>query len=460
MKENHKQNLNSNLSFTKDRIHSDNSGEKNRNLLERVRQSLDRRLQALAVAGFLTFLGPTESYADQVKFSRPADAPAHFTLEAKNTQERLEEFKNKVKTEEPEFFEFTENYKLNIIKEIDDLTARINNFSEDEHRQAQLELRQASVNEKKPDLKSQIKRDRQILEKLKASGDFQQTQEMLKDKLDTILWSFIQLDNSPAVRSEMSKRLSGVKIELKPHSSFGLTNEVAITGVSLAPDQKIQADIEFSLRSFVGEDNNPDMNLYINVFIHELFHGFHAGTSFQGKSMTGLRQIFIEGIAQDATFQTVELLADSNKSIKPKVGMNSYDQRVVLASLINGIIQSSSSPDLLSKWNVEMMTDAEFLSTFKKILPELSLDPAVAEDLGSLNLPNTESYPAITRVLESVIARLQMSGYKLSPEFIKNILISGRNLDDYQVREVEKRLRIHTLDSDVSRRIKKIKNSK
>ncbi|MEO8065833.1 MAG: hypothetical protein ABI643_03205 [Candidatus Doudnabacteria bacterium] len=441
------------------RTPSKQSPENKPGMFQKVRKGVRKRLNAMALAGFLTLSLGSESYADQVKFARPENQAAHFVLETEHGEEGLEEFKNRIKVEEPEFFEWSESIESSVKTGIDNMTAEIKNLDADKDRQEESDFQavDSAAKIKNSNLSDSIKQNHKVLDDLASNKDFYKLQQTIKDNLDSILWSFIASDDSLAVRNYMRENLSAVNIDFKYHQDFEFGNFLAITEVQPEPaGNKLQSNILLSPKSFIDEDNKINLNLYINTFVHELFHGTHPPT--RGKNpLTGLQQVLIEGVAQNTTFNTIQFLARENKTIKPAVGMNEYDQRVVIVAVTDAIIRSSTKPDILAQWNAGIINDQEFLSTFKNTLAKMSLDSRIADDLANLNLPNTEAYPATTKALENILAHLKMNGYALSPDFIKSILTSGRDLNHSQIRAVETHLNLNSLNRNVSRRIKNIK---
>ncbi|MEJ0021471.1 MAG: hypothetical protein WDN47_02695 [Candidatus Doudnabacteria bacterium] len=452
--------------FDESRISPDNLIEKKKSLFEKVRQGVYKRLNAMALAGFLTVSLSSESYADQVKFAKPENAPAHFVIEKEVDADKLENFKNKVKAEEPEFAQWTEDYASSVKKGMDEMSAQIDNFSPDKDRKEEKEFEVESSDKKIYGLnpKYLVKRNHKVLEELRTNKDFRKAQQMLKDNLENILWRFIQMDDSAAVRNTMREKVEKPNIDFKYHQGFELDRSLAVTTVHPQQDgEKLQSNLKFSPTSFVDVNGKIDINLFVNTFVHELYHGMHPGSQKQEPGlMTGFQLNMIEGIAQNVTFEVMQSIARNNdiKSLRPEVGMNGYDELVVLASITDAVIRPSKNPDLLAQWNAGIISEQKFLSAFKKILPDIGIDPGLADDLAELssNQRDPEVYSPVTKAYESMLARLKISGYELSPKFVEGILKNGRKTDSTQDQNVAINLKLSKLNEKVSRRMENIKN--
>lgn len=420
---------------------------------EKVRKGIDRRLQALAVAGFLTVGLSSEAGADQLKLTKPEKGSPNFVMEDVVTSEKLTKFKEKIKAEEPEFFAWGENCIFSMKNSLDEMMAEISNFNPER-------------GGKEEGGNKLTKQNMEIIKKLKANKNFALVEQLLKDNVDNIFWRFVLLDDSHAVREDMQKNVGNPAIKFQYNQTAELGQGRLAVTVLLPQNEggKLVAEMRLSPTSFTGSDGEIDLNLFVNTVVHEFWHTLHPGSQEKDPTrMTGFQSNMIEGLAQNATFEVVQSITDGTniKGLRPGVAMNRFDELVVMSSLTNAIIRSSSTPDLLAKWNAGLIKEGEFLSKFKILLSELGLDPEMASDLARLSSPNKEMaevYNPGIKVYENMLARLKIAGYTLSPKFVEGILTSGRALDDAQRQNLKWNLKIIDLDSNVSKQVKKLKN--
>lgn len=421
-----------------------------RTFFDKVRKSIDKRLQALAIAGFLTVGLSSESQADQLKIVKPEKGSPNFVMEEVATSEKLAKFKEKIKAEEPEFYAWGEDCISSMKGSLDEMMAKINSF-----------------NGEKEGTNKLTKQNLEILKKLKANKNFGLVEDLLKDNVDNIFWHFVFLDDSRAVREDMQKNVGSPTINFQYNQTSELGGGTLAVTV-LRPQTeggKLEGEMRLSPTTFAGASGEIDLNLFINTIIHEWWHTLHPGSQEKDPTlMTGFQSNMIEGLAQNATFEVVQSITDGTniKGLRPGVAMNRFDELVVMASLTNAIVRLSKTPDLLAKWNAGLLSENEFLSKFKEVLSELGLDPAMADDLARLSSKQKElaeiHNPGI-KVYENMLARLKIAGYTLSPKLVEGILTSGRMLDDSQRQNLKWNLKIIDLDKNVSSQVKKLKNT-
>ncbi len=301
-------------------------------------------------------------------------------------------------------------------------------------------------------LPQSIYTDHQTLANIKKEpGKFRSYQEFLKDNLYTIILSTVFLDNSRAVRNNMLKLVEPPSFLFVPHgdqyaSTSPLPRDQYGHYIKDPKATKWKPEIIFTLRAYYQEE--LDFNIYINVFIHELVHALHPGAQNLDnplKNMSGLTSILEEGLTQNITLEIVQQLSSKNTKLKPAVSIIDYDERVVLAAILEGISRSKKNNDSLSRWHTRIINDSKLVNELIPILEDLGLDRSIAQDLkevgpaplfgGSIlevNFEERKSY----KMLAGLLARLKADGIELSPDFIESILTKGRLLDNFQVQAV------------------------
>lgn len=397
------------------------------------------KLTAMAMAGFLMFGWAKEGMANQIHFEKKDQAVPEMVLEPAITQEKLRDFEERLKKEEPEFIEWADKYEAKLVEEIDAMSEKILNFDSAEDQQIEAELKKL----KRINAKEIFEQDHRVIEFFKDHPDkLQSYQEIVKRNLRDIILSAALLDQSPAVRKKIisAQDYSEIIIDLHHVSEFMGT---------LGHTDK-QADIHTTPRVFLGVDDNVSNDVHMNFMVHEILHTLQKsgeGLELLSSETDQLRRVLNEGVTQNKTYEIIQYLQSKNTEFKNILGHHSYDQRIIAAVILDAISKSYGTGDSLARWSSAMINDAELAEELRVASIFLGLDPGIADELKNFNARGDSSLeePAKRglhpgedlKLTINLLARLQNSGLTISPKLIKNIFTQGRTLDLEQIKKID-----------------------
>lgn len=159
-------------------------------------KGIKNKLLVMAAAGFITLgAGWDEALADQLKLKVPkkAGAAPEFILETAITSERLQEFKQKIEKEEPEFKNWIENYVSLLKDQLNNLADSILTYDlkgeDDKISEANLK----AVWTSEPEVYAAdplIEKDHKTIHSLQQTGKLlKNAQKVLNDNLNEIIWA-------------------------------------------------------------------------------------------------------------------------------------------------------------------------------------------------------------------------------------------------------------------------------
>lgn len=415
---------------------------------------IKQKLTATALAGFITLGGGWEkSLADQLKVKMPEKkgAAPEFVLETAITAEKLEKFKEKIRREEPDFAAWLENYKRAVREELAKFRLTVSEYrigGEQDRRQEEALRFNAEVNESLSiDAEGIIAWDHTIIENLKKSSDFvSKLDTLVEENLDDILWGIILMDDSRSTRDHMVRFVKAPTIKFPYHARDNIAGQARLTP-KLKENNFVESldwwdsEIEIypsALRGYRSADYS--LSNAVNSLIHEIIHTIHPGG--KRKESISEEDIFVmlrEGITQNETFEIIQYLSSrtdrtDNRNIMPALG-SEYDERLVLAEILESIARSSADKDFLVRWHTRLINNQEMYSSLNLALRRLNLDRTVIGLLaGYRHNPTTYTAPEV--LLMDVLAKLKMSGINLSPEFLRDILTRGRRIDAVMFQEI------------------------
>lgn len=459
--------------------------------LEQRRESffknIKNKLMSLALAGFITF-GPgtlKDSYAEQLRMAKKDKAVPEFVFESGITEEKLALFRKTLEENEPEFIEWINLYKQKIISETDEMLKVVLKVNPDKDREEEKLLANhiARLNSDLPgeggwstDYISQA--DHKILGLMaKRPGLIKEYTDFLKDNIDKVILSFALLSDSPEIRKSLIANGKPPEIDFHYHNFFyyadnnpnptGITAYEFVTDGNSGTDKTttIQPNIKLTPRAFAKPDSGLNLNGYTDVFVHELIHSLTLG-SFNSQVLSknsveafpSMRTVLSEGRAQNITNATMQYFGQKKKGLSPEVGASEYDQRVIIASIIEAILKAGNHDDTLAKWDSLMISSEDFIKELDSALEKLGLDTGIAEDV-RLERSYQTATPALD-LLVKILARLKITGVKVSPELIRDVLIKGRDLSDWQISGAEHIIRMKELPTEIADQEEKIKKKK
>ncbi|MEK7138861.1 MAG: hypothetical protein AAB799_01640 [Patescibacteria group bacterium] len=436
---------------------------------EKLTRNLRNKFMAMAMAGFVTLGGALEkSYADQIKIKNREGGKLEFLLEAGMTDAKLASFRAKVEREEPKFKSWIEKCMANVRSEIDRFTNDILNFKIGDNMDLFLETEinlfsNSFLGEFDLDAESVIEKDhRLILYFQKNPQVLKDTQQFIKLNLEKILWGIVFLDDSRASRDQLVVNVMPPKINFVVHDNNELARlhatarpvtadifvEKAGTQASASSPPFWRTEIDIYSTSFLDfRSGDTSKILYFNVLVHELVHAFHhGGPKSLNEVGSNLRQNLKEGIAQNIAFEIIQYLGSPKKEeIRPAISYINYDDRLVSAAILDGILRTGREPDLLAKWHIGVSGDRELGSGLLDALRGLGLDTAIATEVEDFKSFSIGEHSPSYQMMLGLLTRLEISGVNLSPSFIRDIVAANRCMDDWQSERLDQLLRLGSL---------------
>lgn len=438
-------------------------------------KNLHRKLMSMAMAGFL-ILGPgasKEAEADQLQLKK-GKAGVEFVLEPEITHEKLNSFKEKLEREEPEFMAWLEKYTQSVETGIDRMVDNIFYFdrAKDDNEEKMLHAFEEGAAYEEGIFSAQtiINNDHRILDGVRRNTLLREYAEFIKRNLKTIILGMALMDDSRAVRDNMVERAVPPQIDFHYHNYYfyaewgqnfpGLTSAAGIGGGS--PTVRPYIKFNPALFGFPGQEVN--MSQYVNYFVHELAHALRFGSIDGTSPLAGnelgsvLKRQFLEGMAQNATYEIMQHLAVKKRGLSLSIGESDYDHRVVLVGLIRAILEAGGYSEALPKWDSFLIPENNFLQILKEALDNLGLDAKIADEIKNLKLSAGTAYPARNAII-GILARLNIQGIKISPRLVKDTLVHGREflLEDWQIKNIENIMRMSYLSEDIAAKQKTIK---
>jgi len=435
---------------------------------------LKSRFLAFATAGFLTLGGGWEKgFADQLKIKIPdkKGAPVEFVLETAITDEKLTNFKEKIIREEPEFARWIERYIESVKSQLDELTDEVLDYDLQSRTDLEKERNLRSVLQE-PEAEGHAdylieKGHRTVISLKKKPEILKKHQEFLKSNLDTIAWGIVFMADSEDVRNNQIKFIFPPEINLSIHDL-----ETEELSARVLPERSSgirvpQIDILPSTFEFNTNDEF-NLNLYVNIIIHELIHALNIGSGKQWRTIntSSMHGKLKEGITQNIAFEVVQYLGTKHENIKPIVSVlgRGYDIRLILAAILESIFRSRQyGGDTLAKWHTGIINNDDYmLNRLSDALRVLNLDSSIVQDINGINNydPREGESWAFRRILIDILAKLRLGNVNLSPEFLKAIIANNRRLDDWQVKKFEETIQLGSIETGIQGKVDEIKQKK
>ncbi len=392
------------------------------------------KLMAMAMAGLLALGSTKEVEADQLRFDKKEESVTELVLEPAITGEKLRNFEEYLKKEEPEFLEWVERYEAKLKEEVDGVTDGMLNFDFAEDRKIEDELRRNRHSRFFDRSERKIfSEDHDVVEFFKDHPeDLNAYQEMLKGNLREIILSSALIDQSPEVREKLMS-LNVPSMVLKPHdvrSFMGANGYIA--------DRPYR--IVMTPRVFLDHKSEINSAAYLNFIIHEIVHTLHRSPESAGLELSILRRLLLEGMTQNITYEIIQFLQSKDPQFKNVIGYRPYDDLTIIAVVMDAIAKSYESGDAISKWSAGLIDDDELVQNLKKASENLKLDPEIINDLDNFRAKiKSESAEERIKFITTLLARLENSGLYLPPDFIEKILIEDREVQDRQRNSVRKK---------------------
>ncbi|OGM96257.1 MAG: hypothetical protein A3B86_03900 [Candidatus Yanofskybacteria bacterium RIFCSPHIGHO2_02_FULL_38_22b] len=413
---------------------ADKSGEKSRReiFFRRVRS----KFMAMAMAGFITLGSAGRIEANQIQFDKKGESAPEFVLEPAITQEKLHEFEEYLKKEEPESIEWLAEFETRLIEHIDRMSEKLLNLDPLEDKEAEEELdRSFSSRDSSLFRKKIYGQDHKVLEFFKSHPqELNEYQNMLKESMRKILLSAIMLDNSPAIRKKAISSSFPIII-LKPHD----VSEIRGVNGYIA-DKPFR--IVMTPRVFLGHDGKINPAAYINFMVHEIIHTLRGHIDITSI----LHMLLNEGSVQNNTYEVIQFIQSSNPRLKNVLGYKLYDNFIIPAAIFDAIAKSHGSGDAVARWSAGLIDDDELIKDIREAAKGLGIDSKIADDLKNFGMRNgSQLVEEQLKFTASILSRLQNSGLTLPPDFIENILTRDRFIESNQRKQINKI--IDSLDS-------------
>lgn len=442
---------------------------------------LKNKFLAMAMAGFITLGGGWEKgLADQLRIKIPEKgAQIEFVLETAITDEKLNNFKEKVGREEPEFSKWLDGCVKSLRTQLDNLTNSILNYDPAGEGDLKKEkyLRESFAEpETEGVADSLIARDHMTVSKIQKKAELlKQYQKFLDDNLDGILWGITLTEDSKAVRNNLVKLVNPPEIYFSTHDPIGFWRAKGYVGPVRKQDYKFQEKSEIKKynpqikilpQAFeLNQNEIVDFNAYINVVVHELIHALHPGSDNKERfaNSSFLSGNLREGITQNLAFETVQYLGTKKEDIKPIVGALNYDVGLIVTAILESVFRAQRyEGDTLAKWHTAMIDDKDMIRGLATALQQLGLDKTIAQDISNTEIPlrDLPEERWLKGILIDILARLKITNVNLSPEFLKAIIANNRRLDDWQIQQFEETMELGSIETKVGERIKTIEKER
>ncbi|MBI2064754.1 MAG: hypothetical protein HYT62_01730 [Candidatus Yanofskybacteria bacterium] len=444
------------------------NGQGRERSLNFFRRMIGNRISRLIMFGFLAFQDlEGQSAADQLKLVKGAEG-VEFNLEKDLSTKKIEDFKKRVKEEDPEFYAWVEDCQKHLSEELNKLTAEILEGAEiGSPEDLEQERGYAGAYIPRDELRIFIQKKHAALESVRKNPEIvKDAHEFIRSNLGDIIWSNLLLDDSREIRSLLRETVSPAKLSFKIHDRLELNglvagtyavnlkdkNTLAATGDLASIPKKLSPEILIFPGIFLNRKGEVDPNLYLNALVHEIIHSLQANLAkhddieqiLRGKEVSGLWPILVEGRTQNITFELMQYLQDKKPDIKPIVGESAYDQRVVLATLIKSILESGREKNLIALYQADLIKEDELIEGFRRVLVKLGLEASIADDLKGyqssemIDLEDGGKRTEVSlggdlKILTSIIAKLRLGNISLSKDLVRDIFIQGRRVNDYIV---------------------------
>lgn len=419
----------------------------------------------MATAGLVTLGGVwQESYADQIRIAKQESKAPQFFLEAGITDTRLDIFDSWLRLEEPEFIRWIENYTRSLGKEIDTITETILIKAPGE------DARQEKLFRENPEVIATIKEPGKIIELINQDHwvirylrrhpeIFKSYQELLKRNLYRIILASALMDNSRAIRDNLIQYNKPAQLSFLYHDQLKIQGHLGATlpisfdlleKLSKLEDRGIgeqeildkipnqwTPEIRLLTSSFLNgpKPDQVDLNFYVNVFIHELEHAIHQ-TGSDKKTIVNTGKYLNEGAIQNITLEIVQYLGQKELLLKPLIGFGTYDDRVILASILDGVTKANGGESFLMKWVSGIIDDGIFLDVLGSRFKDLNMDQGFIEILRKeiTNPLSPSPFEASINLLKS----LKINDVRISEKFFREVLMHGRVVDGWPLINLEK----------------------
>src|SRR3989338_7190599 len=317
---------------------ADKSGEKSRReiFFRRVRS----KFMAMAMAGFITLGSAGRIEANQIQFDKKGESAPEFVLEPAITQEKLHEFEEYLKKEEPESIEWLAEFETRLIEHIDRMSEKLLNLDPLEDKEAEEELdRSFSSRDSSLFRKKIYGQDHKVLEFFKSHPqELNEYQNMLKESMRKILLSAIMLDKP-------------FRIVMTP-------------------------------RVFLGHDGKINPAAYINFMVHEIIHTLRGHIDITSI----LHMLLNEGSVQNNTYEVIQFIQSSNPRLKNVLGYKLYDNFIIPAAIFDAIAKSHGSGDAVARWSAGLIDDDELIKDIREAAKGLGIDSKIADDLKNFGM--------------------------------------------------------------------------